>query len=75
MKTINPKSLEKLEAVLTNAKEPLTLKALGKKLRCSRDATIRRLDAFIEKHKGFFKVKKVYVREGKRGPESEAFYL
>ena len=75
MRTINPKHIEAVESALRSAKQPLTANALGRRLRCSRDTALRRLAALVKAKKGFLKVKKTYVREGDRGPESEAFGL
>ena len=75
MRTITLKQIDTLEAVLRAASKPLTANALAKKLKCSRDAALRRVAALAKARKGFLKIRETPVREGLRGPQSVGFYL
>lgn len=77
MRTITPKQLDSLESLLkkSSASKPMTANALAKRLKCSRDAALRRIDALRRARKGFLKIRETAVREGLRGPESVGFYV
>lgn len=78
MRTITTEQLDKLESLLvksSSVEKPLTANALAKRLRCSRDAALRRIEALRRARKGFLKIRETAVREGLRGPESVAFYI
>lgn len=78
MRTITDKQLDALESLLkkvSSVEKPLTANALGKRLGCTRDAALRRIDALRRARRGFLKIRATKVREGLRGPESEAFYV
>lgn len=54
----------------------LTMRALAKKLKCSKGAAERRFNLYVKRFKGLDqKLKSVPVREGDRGPEGIGFYL
>jgi hypothetical protein len=54
----------------------LTMRALARKLRCSKGAAERRFNQYVKKHlPQDTKLKSVPVREGDRGPEAIGFYL
>lgn len=59
-------------ALLHSKSEPLTIGDMARKCRCSRDAVKRSLYQLVKEGND---VRVVSKREGKRGPESAAFYI
>jgi hypothetical protein len=72
--------LAKSEAVKSHLKRgvanALTMRALARKLRCSKGAAERRFNQYVKKYLPQDSwLKSVPVREGDRGPEAIGFYL
>lgn len=66
MKTIKPKNVERLDAVLRKSKEPMSLRELSRKLRVTYATAKAWFDVWA-KHNEY---EEGYERRGKRGPES-----
>lgn len=75
-KIIEPHHIEAVKKFLPRGMvNALTMRALGRKMKCSKGAAERRFNAYLEKTKGFEKIKSCQVREGERGPSATGFYL
>lgn len=75
-KIIQPEHIEAVKKFLPRGQEnAITMRTLAKRMRCSKGAAERRFNAYLEKTKGFEKIKSIPVREGERGPSSTGFYL
>jgi DNA-binding Lrp family transcriptional regulator len=73
VRQIDSKDLDALAKKLSD--KPQSVNTLAKKLRCSREAVKRRLEAYQYLVKGFIKIKQAPVREGERGPMSVGYYV
>lgn len=75
-KTLQQKDIDAVKQHLpSSAEKAVTMRALAKKLRCSKGAAERRLNAFLAQSNKGDKLQSVQVREGERGPTATGFYL
>ena len=75
-KVIDPAHVEEAGKLLGRGqKNAVTIRTLAKKMKCSKAAAERRVNAYLTKTKGFEKLKSIPMREGERGPLSTGFYL
>lgn len=76
-KVIEPKHIEAVKQWIPRGKDKaITMRALARRMRCSKGAAERRLNAYLAKYKNLNeRLKTVPVREGERGPVSSGFYL
>ena len=71
MRTIKKRHIENVRKHIGT--EPITLRTLARRMRCSYYAAQRRMAAFLEAEG--LSVGQTVVREGERGPASVAYYL
>lgn len=72
MRTLKPEEIAAVKEFLPKGiAKAVSLRFLAKKMRCSREAAMRRLEAYVEGKD--IKLKRVKLREGKRGPTSVGY--
>lgn len=76
-KLIQPHHIEAVKKFLPRGKDnAITMRALARRMRCSKGAAERRFNAYLKKYGNVSeRVKFIPVREGDRGPLSVGFYL
>lgn len=75
MSRITKPQIDKLAEVMgrTNARHPMTMRALSGRLQCSFQAAERRFKAWMDRDMP--RLESVEIREGEKGPLSVAYFV